>query len=92
MAITHTIRGDGWRHWSDGQVEQVYRIPPDANISIFIERVVTPSSRRKRWVVVDRRGVTRKATNSNYPPKIAGPFPDLDSAKAAYLMVIAALT
>lgn len=92
MLPTNTIKGDGWRHWSDGQVEQLYRIPPAADANIYIERVVTPSSRRKRWVVVDRRGVTRKAMHSNYPPKIAGPFPDLDSAKAAYLMVIAALT
>jgi len=90
MAITHTIRGDGWRHWSDGQVEQVYRIPPDADISIFIERVVTPSSRRKRWVLTDRRSAD--GATQLYAPKIAGPFPDLDSAKAAYLMVIAALT
>jgi len=77
---------DEWRHVThhDG-VEQVHTTTPHPPY-IFIERVVRPKSRRKKWVIVDRRPPERWR-NSIYAPKISGPFPDLDSAKAAYLLI-----
>jgi len=52
-----------------------------------IERVLRPDSRRKNWAIV-----SRTHSDAMYPPKIAGPFKDLDAAKVAYLMFRAALT
>jgi len=77
-----------WRSMShsDG-TEQVW----DTNKGIaqpahIIERVVRDNSRRKNWAIVYRRG------DEMYPKKVAGPFKDLDAAKVAYLMLMAALT
>ena len=77
-----------WRIYSheDG-TEQVW----DANRGMTapahaIERVVRDNSRRKNWAIVYRRG------DEMYPKKVAGPFKDLDAAKVAYLMLMAALT
>lgn len=65
--------------------EQWY-IHPLTDHYICIERVVRPNSRRKRWAIVNRdAGVRGEAL---YPPKICGPFPNLESAKAAYLVII----
>lgn len=60
------------------------RWPPD----IFIERVLGEGSRRKQWHIVDRRG--KKGECSIYPPTLAGPFPTLDGAKVALLLMKAA--
>ena len=85
-----TESSDGrWQYlvWEDGN-EQVYA--DDApNAPIFIERVVGPKSRRKRWVIVDRRGL-KDGDSTAYPPKLAGPFKNLDVAKVAYLMLVSA--
>ena len=75
-----------WHHnlWSDGN-ELVRTGTGEAHI--FIERVHGPKSRRKRWVVTDRRGTDQDVL---YPPKLAGPFKNLDVAKVTYLMLKAA--
>lgn len=55
---------------------------------IVLERVVKPGSRRKRWAAVDRtEGV--QGRESMYPPKVAGPFADLDTALRAYETLMA---
>lgn len=76
---------DGWRevHFRDGT--QQWYINPVSQHFLFIERVVSPKSRRKRWVVVSRDGAR---ADQLYPPKACGPFPNLESAKAAYLVII----
>lgn len=51
---------------------------------IYIERVVRPNSRRKRWCIVNRYN-----SNANlYPPKIGGPYPSLDVAKVMLLIMV----
>lgn len=65
--------------------EQWY-IHPLTDHYISIERVVRPNSRRKRWAIVNRDAGVR--SEALYPPKICGPFPNLESAKAAYLVII----
>ena len=79
------IFADGWTQviFSDGN-EQYYQ-GPVAQHQLFIERVAGPKSRRKRWAIVDR---TYPHNSVLYPPKICGPFPNLESAKAAYLVII----
>lgn len=54
---------------------------------LFVERVERKGSRRKRWGIVDRTSCRGDAL---YPPKISGPFPNLESAKAAYLVITSA--
>lgn len=75
-----------WRevHFRDGT--QQWYINPVSEHFTFIERVEGPKSRRKRWAIVSRRGTS--ARREMYPPKICGPFPNLESAKAAYLVII----
>lgn len=82
--------GDGWRLVThpDG-TQQVHQLGGKWPPRIFIERVVAKNSRRKRWCVVDRNP-PKDWAKKKYAPKLAGPFPDLDSAKAAYLMAISA--
>lgn len=77
---------DDWRevHFRDGT--QQWYIQPLTDHYISIERVVRPDSRRKRWAIVNRDAGVR--TEALYPPKICGPFPNLESAKAAYLVII----
>ena len=53
----------------------------------LIERVLREKSRRKNWAVV-----CRDRSDGLYPPKVAGPFKDLDAAKAALVMLYASLT
>ena len=43
----------------------------------FIERVLSPNSRRKRWCIVER------TDGCLYPPKIAGPFQNFTAAFVA---------
>ena len=70
--------GDGTEQvWQGGLVAPLY----------LIERVIREKSRRRNWCIV-----LRTNGNTMYPKKVAGPFPDLDAAKAAYLMLRAALT
>jgi hypothetical protein len=52
--------------------------------AIFVERVLRPNSKRKRWCIVDRT-----SSRAFYPPKIAGPFKSADAAKAALLIYLA---
>ena len=82
---------DGWRYQShrDG-VEQVY-LPTPHPAQLFIERVNRPKTRRKNWVIVNRSPPGRWR-NAIYGPKISGPFPTLEAAKAAYLLIRASLT
>ena len=83
--------GEGWRLVThpDG-CQQVHQAPSaEWPPTTFIERVVSPKSRRKRWCVVSRKPPERW-TRALYAPKLAGPFPDLDGAKAAYLIIMAA--
>lgn len=77
---------DGWRHliYDDGN-ELVQHYYHDKATEFCIERVVKPGSRRRNWVVTDRND--RKHFYNLYPPKVAGPFPDLDSAKAALRLI-----
>lgn len=77
---------DRWckRDWPD-QLQQVYLLTAvdDRVHDFIIERVVGEKSRRKRWVIVDR-----SFTHGDlYPRKVAGPFPNLDAAKVAYLIL-----
>ena len=80
---------DGWWHVNhrDG-TEQVAGKSTNKTRNIFIERVNKVMSRRKHWCVVDRRGP--KGNSLMYPPKLSGPYKDLDAAKAEYLMIVAA--
>lgn len=82
--------GDGWRLVThpDG-CQQVSKWDVTWPHTVFIERVVSATSKRKRWCVVDRKPPDKWAKKL-YAPKLAGPFPDLDAAKAAYLMIMAA--
>lgn len=82
--------GEGWRLVThpDG-TQQVHSFAIKWPPQIFIERVVCENSRRKRWCVVDRRP-PGDWDKKKYAPKLAGPFPSLDAAKAAYLMILAA--
>lgn len=81
---------DGWRYsdWADGTQQWAY-VEGDAPPRVFIERVVGDKSRRKRWAIVDRRPPGQHV-DTMYPPKLAGPFPTLESAKAAYRVLRAA--
>lgn len=80
--------------WSDGTEQwSVYRL--EVKAVLYVERVVSKTSRRKRWCVVDRRGdwmamlpKTRQFNTQLYPPKVAGPFADLEGAKAALLILL----
>jgi hypothetical protein len=56
---------------------------------LYIERVVRPKSRRKQWCLVSRDPLS-KWGDAMYPPKLAGPFGDLDAAKVALVMTAAA--
>lgn len=59
---------DGTQQWKLGDVQ--------------VERVLKPNTRRKRWCIVDRsRG--RHRADTLYPPKVAGPFPNLKIAMLA---------
>ena len=80
--------GDWCVERHDDGTEQVYQYDPWPPV-IFIERLTSPKSRRKRWCVVSRKP-PEKWRNAKYPPKLAGPFRELDAAKAAYLMIISA--
>jgi hypothetical protein len=82
--------GEGWRltNHPDG-TQQVFQFEWKWPPHIFIERVVSPKSRRKRWCVVNREPAEKWA-RALYAPKLAGPFPDLDSAKSAYILIMAA--
>jgi hypothetical protein len=75
-----------FKRWNDGN-EQVSTLEGRAS-SMFIERVDQPKSRRKWWRVVDRRG----AGEELYPPALSAPFKNLEAAKAAYLVIVAART
>lgn len=73
-----------WRFYtfSDGtqQISNADPYPPN----VFIERVLRTNSRRKRWAIVSRINAKR---NALYPPKVAGPFENLDAAKAVYIIL-----
>lgn len=88
---------DGWafRQWPDGTDQWMhisnYRDPEEKNQDYIVERVVRPNSRRKRWVVVNRKSPDENIELHEYdlyPPKVAGPFPNVESAKLACLLLI----
>lgn len=62
--------------WTDGLQQWVFLTSDKV-----AERVVGTNSRRKRWVIVDR-GATG-ISDEKYPPKIAGPYPNLKIAMLA---------
>lgn len=74
-----------YREFDDGI--QQWALSEPTPPTVFIERV-TGKSRRRRWVIADRRDP--KDVFTKYPPKIAGPFPTLEAAKAAYRVMRAA--
>jgi hypothetical protein len=82
--------GEGWllATHADG-TQQVYSLDHKWPPVMFIERVVREKSRRKRWCVVCREPIERWS-RAMYGPKIAGPFPNLESAQAAYLIIVSA--
>lgn len=85
------IHDGEWRHqYHDDGVQQVFLPTPHPAI-LFIERVARPKTRRKNWVIVNRSPPGRWR-NAVYGPKISGPFPTLEAAKAAYLLIRASLT
>lgn len=85
-SIRKAVVIDGWVHrqWTDG-VEQVFpgtlnhEDPP--TVDLIIERVVPSET---EWRIVDRTRHT-----GTYPPKVSGPFPTLDGAKAAWKILSA---
>ena len=78
---------DEWvcRVYDGGKLEQWCTSAPNPP-RVFIERVTGPKSRRKRWVIVDRRP-PEKWMRALYAPKIAGPYPTLEAAQAVYLLL-----
>lgn len=84
-----------WWHqmWTDG-TEQWSIFKPGVLAWFYVERVKRPKSRRKYWCVVNRKGPTpepgrlQEMDTSMYPPKVAGPFPQLAGAKAALLVLL----
>jgi len=88
MGRIHLVREDAIegvlkkRFFDDGTEQWIF--DPEQRVSVAAERVVQPDSKRKNWVLVDR-GSTQ--TNKRYPPKIAGPFPTEESAKAALRLI-----
>ncbi len=87
-----------WRlsTWDDGTQciyhrpyeDRQYKDSPHPQVIYMIERVVKENSRRKNWCIT-RRTTARDMTRL-YPPKVAGPFKDLEAAKAAFLMFVSA--
>lgn len=75
------------RRFTDG-VEQ-WCASDDEMPRMFIERVHGRSSRRLQWCVV-RREPPFKWRHAKYAPKVAGPFPTLEAAQAAYRVIRAA--
>lgn len=86
-AVEVRIEDDDWvyNRYDDGTHQ--WFTTPLQEPRLFIERVEREGSRRKRWAIVDRTSGMRDAL---YPPKISGPFPNLESAKAAYLVITSA--
>ncbi len=73
----------------DDGTEQVRYTGEECNYRrLIIERVVLPKSRRKRWTILSRSIPGNKLDGRMYPPKVAGPFKDLPSAKAALLVLL----
>lgn len=63
-------------------LEQVYL---QDNNGYYIERITGPNSRRKKWVVVDRK--IDGGNHTKYPEPVAGPFDDLEGAMVAYKLL-----
>ena len=78
-----------WQYNPHPDGTEQYWIGRKVPVVYLIERVVRENSRRKRWVIV-KRGLQH--VDTMYPPKVSGPFKDLDAAKVAYLMLMATLT
>ena len=78
-----------WQYNTHPDGTEQYWIGRKIPVVYLIERVNRHNSRRKRWTIVKREDHHGEIL---YPPKVAGPFPDLDTAKVAYLMLKAALT
>ena len=88
IVTNYTVNDWVFRSFDDGT--QQWRFAKlGAFNSVFVERVVGPKSRRKRWRVVDRRPRNlRKETL--YPPTIGPPFKESDQAKTAFLVMLSA--
>lgn len=70
--------------WSDGN--QQWARQANNVLYLYIERVLGEKSRRKRWCIVSR--ALDSEENIKYPPKVAGPFPNIKAAMAAYMLMI----
>jgi len=86
VAVAWTNDGD-WSvfYYPDG-LEQIRLRERENKGKLYIERVNRPKSRRIRWCVVDRT-----INDRLYPPRIAGPFKELDAAKATYLLLLSTM-
>jgi hypothetical protein len=75
-----------YRKWSDGTEQWAFNDERE----VYVERVMRPDSRRKRWALVSRHDPDSEDRYNNclYPPKISGPFPTLEAARVAYLVYV----
>jgi hypothetical protein len=90
--------GEWWHcEWSDG-TEQWSVYNKDVKSVLYVERVVKAHSKRRNWCVVNRSvsesdrilaAVLARFDTSLYPPKVLGPFKDLEGAKTALLLALA---
>lgn len=93
--IPHTIRSKEFtfagteftffQFWCGTQ--QIYvNVQRQNKTNLSMERVLSPSSRRIRWCIVQRGGSGNYSTM--YPPKIAGPFKSYKHAIMAYMLLV----
>ena len=85
---TYTVDDWTFRSFNDGTEQwRFHQLGPFAAVNL--ERVVGPKSRRKRWRIADRRP-RNDDYDLKYPPAIGKPFKDIETAKVAYLVMLAA--
>jgi hypothetical protein len=85
----------GWvyREWDDGVQQWVNLknyLEECPKQDYLVERVAGEKSKRKQWYVVNRHDDDEgdKWCFGRYPPKVAGPFPNPESAKLALLLLL----
>lgn len=69
-----------FRAWSDG-TQQWFSLNIDGANPVYLERMIRPAEPTRGWCLVTRN---RAMSTAMYPPVIAGPYPDVDSALLAY--------
>ena len=70
-----------FRMWADGCQQWMCM---GNGSELALERVLRPNSRRVRWCLVDRTGITG---HELYPPKVAGPFKNFAVAYVAFQLL-----